>query len=432
MHPGLMDVARGLFGMVALIAIAWVFSVNRKRIHWRLVVSGTLLQVVIAWLVIKVPAVRAGFEQVSRFFIELMAFSRAGAEFLFGGLMNPDTMGFIFAFQVLPTIVFFSALTSALYYLNILQWVVYAFAWIMHRTMRLSGAESLAAAANIFVGQTEAPLVVKPYLERMTRSEMLSLMTGGMATIAGAVLVAYIGILGGGDPEQMQYFATHLLIASIISAPAALMTAKIMLPETEEVDRNLDVPRHSMGGNLLDAIATGTSQGIKLAVNVAAMLLVFTAMIALVNYLMGDLLGEASGLNARIAAWSGGRYDTLSLQVVLGLLFAPVAWLIGVPGGDLLTVGQLLGEKTILNEFYAYVTFGQLKEAGVIVSPKSILITTYALCGFANVASIGIQLGGISALAPGQRMTLAQLGVKALIAGTIASLLTACVAGMLV
>jgi len=432
MHPGLMDVARGLFGMVALIAIAWVFSVNRKRIHWRLVVSGTLLQVVIAWLVIKVPAVRAGFEQVSRFFIELMAFSRAGAEFLFGGLMNPDTMGFIFAFQVLPTIVFFSALTSALYYLNILQWVVYAFAWIMHRTMRLSGAESLAAAANIFVGQTEAPLVVKPYLERMTRSEMLSLMTGGMATIAGAVLVAYIGILGGGDPEQMQYFATHLLIASIISAPAALMTAKIMLPETEEVDRNLDVPRHSMGGNLLDAIATGTSQGIKLAVNVAAMLLVFTAMIALVNYLMGDLLGEASGLNARIAAWSGGRYETLSLQVVLGLLFAPVAWLIGVPGGDLLTVGQLLGEKTILNEFYAYVTFGQLKEAGVIVSPKSILITTYALCGFANVASIGIQLGGISALAPGQRMTLAQLGVKALIAGTIASLLTACVAGMLV
>ncbi len=432
MHPGLMDVARGIFGMVALIVIAWAFSEQRSRIHWRLVVSGSLLQVAIAWLVIKVPAVRAGFEHVSGFFIELMAFSRSGAEFLFGGLMNPDTMGFIFAFQVLPTIVFFSALTSALYYLNILQWVVYAFAWVMHRTMRLSGAESLAAAANIFVGQTEAPLVVKPYLERMTRSEMLSLMAGGMATIAGAVLVAYIGILGGGDPERMQYFATHLLIASIISAPAALMTAKIMLPETEEVDRNLDVPRHAMGGNLLDAIATGTAQGVKLAVNVAAMLLVFTAMIALVNYLMGELIGTSTGLNERIAVWSDGRYETLSLQVVLGLLFAPVAWIIGVPAGDLLTVGQLLGEKTILNEFYAYVTFGQLKDAGVMVSPKSILITTYALCGFANIASIGIQLGGISALAPGQRMTLAQLGVKALIAGTIASLLTACVAGMLV
>ncbi len=425
------DVARGLLGIGILVAIAWSFSENRRRVNWRLVVSGSLLQIAIAFLVIKVPSVRSVFEHVSGFFIELMNFSRAGAEFLFGNLMNPDTMGFIFAFQVLPTIVFFSALTSALYYLNILQLVVYAFAWIMHRTMRLSGAESLAAAANIFVGQTEAPLVVKPYLERMTRSEVLSLMTGGMATIAGAVLVAYIGILGGNDPERMQYFATHLLIASIISAPAALLTAKIMLPETEEVDRELMIPRHRMGGNLLDAIANGTAEGVKLAVNVAAMLLVFTAFIALLNFIMKDMVGEMTGINERITVWSDGRYNGFSLQFVLGLMLAPVAWAIGVPDHDLLVVGQLLGEKTILNEFYAYVSFGQLKDAGVIISTKSILITTYALCGFANIASIGIQLGGISSLAPGQRMTLAGLGVKALVAGTIASLLTACIAGML-
>ena len=426
------DILRGLLGIVILTLIAWALSEKKKSIHWRLVLSGTALQLAIAFLVIKLPAVRNGFDVVSRFFIELLNFSREGATFLFGGLMNPDTMGFIFAFQVLPTIVFFSALTSALYYLNILQRIVYGFAWIMHKTMKLSGAESLAAAANIFVGQTEAPLVVKPYLERMTRSEMLSLMTGGMATIAGAVLVAYITILGGTDPVQMQYFATHLLIASIISAPAALVTAKIMIPETEEVDRDLLIPRHRMGGNLLDAIANGTGEGVKLAVNVAAMLLVFTAFVALVNFLVRDVAGEVTGINQRIVAWSDGRYDGCSLQFLLGLLLAPIAWVIGVPSGDLLVVGQLLGEKTMLNEFYAYVSFGQLKEAGVITSPKSILIITYALCGFANVASIGIQLGGISALAPGQRMTIARLGVKALIAGTIASLLTACVAGMLV
>ena len=426
------DILRGLLGIVILTLIAWVLSEKKKSIHWRLVLSGTALQLAIAFLVIKLPAVRNGFDVVSRFFIELLNFSREGATFLFGGLMNPDTMGFIFAFQVLPTIVFFSALTSALYYLNILQRIVYGFAWIMHKTMKLSGAESLAAAANIFVGQTEAPLVVKPYLERMTRSEMLSLMTGGMATIAGAVLVAYITILGGTDPVQMQYFATHLLIASIISAPAALVTAKIMIPETEEVDSDLLIPRHRMGGNLLDAIANGTGEGVKLAVNVAAMLLVFTAFVALVNFLVRDVAGEVTGINQRIVAWSDGRYDGCSLQFLLGLLLAPIAWVIGVPSGDLLVVGQLLGEKTMLNEFYAYVSFGQLKEAGVITSPKSILIITYALCGFANVASIGIQLGGISALAPGQRMTIARLGVKALIAGTIASLLTACVAGMLV
>lgn len=426
-----LNIFRGLLGLAVLVLAGYALSDNRRAINWRLVISGIALQGVIAVAILKIDAVRDAFESVSGFFISLLDFSRGGAEFLFGQLMNPDAFGFIFAFQVLPTIVFFSALTSALYYLNILQYIVYAFAWLMHKTMRLSGAESLAAAANIFIGQTEAPLVVKPYLERMTPSELLSLMTGGMATIAGAVLVAYVSILGGDDPVRMQFFATHLLVASIISAPAALLTAKLIIPETREINRDLLIPRHRMGNNLVDALTSGATEGVKLAVNVAAMLLVFTAMISLLNFILAEGLGAWTGLNDVIAARSGGRYETFSLQFILGVLMAPVAWLIGVPQGDLLVVGQLLGEKTILNEFYAYVSFGQLKDAGVIVNEKSIIIATYALCGFANFASIGIQVGGISAIAPGQRSNLARLGLKAMIAGTIAALMTACIAGML-
>jgi len=423
---------RGMFGIVFLLAVMFLLSEKRRSINWRLVISGVFLQIAVAYMLIKVSSIRGLFELVSGFFIQLLNFSREGSVFLFGGLMDPDLFGFIFAFQVLPTIVFFSALTSALYYLNILQWIVYGIAWVMHKTMRLSGVESLAAAANIFVGQTEAPLVVKPYLERMTRSEIMSLMTGGMATIAGAVLVAYVSILGGGNQEMMMYFATHLLIASIISAPAALLSAKVLIPETETTDLELLIPRHRLGGNLLDAIANGTTEGLRLAVNVAAMLLVFTAFIAMLNFVFHNGLGAWTGLNERIIEWSAGRYDGLTMQFILGLVMAPVAWIIGVPNSDLLVVGQLLGEKTMLNEFYAYVSFGKLKDAGIIQHEKTILIATYALCGFANFASIGIQVGGISTLAPGQRMVLASLGIKALIGGTIAALMTACVAGMLI
>ncbi len=327
---------------------------------------------------------------------------------------------------------FFSALTSVLYYLNILQYVVYAVAWLMKRTMRLSGAESLAAAANIFVGQTEAPLVVKPYLEKMTRSEILALMTGGMATIAGGVLVAYVGLLGGSDPVQLQFFATHLLLASIISAPAALLVAKMMVPETGAIDQELLVPRHRMGSNLLDAIAQGTTQGVKLAVNVAAMLLVFIAIIAMINFIVRDGLGAWTGLNGWVRTWSGGVYEGASLSFILGLAMAPLAWVLGVPSGDLIPVGQLLGEKVVLNEFYAYVNFSELKQAGVLTNPRSVIIATYALCGFANFGSIGIQIGGISVLAPGQRTTLCAMGIKALVAGTLACFITACIAGMVV
>ena len=423
---------RGLIGIVGLIGIAWLCSRNRKSIRWRMVGSGLLLQIVIALAVLKLPPVRWVFDFISDFAIAMLSFTREGSIFLFGSLVeNTETFGFIFAFQVLPTIVFFSALTSLLYYLNILQWVVYAFAWVMNKTMRLSGAETLAATANIFVGQTEAPLLVKPYIDKMTRSEILALMTGGMATIAGAVLIAYIGFLGGDDPVQQKLFATHLLIASIISAPAALVSAKILLPETEEVDQSLFIPRHSMGDNLLDAMTLGTTQGVHLAVNVGAMLLVFTAMISMVNYMLTDWVGTWTGLNAWAADFSGGRYEVFNLQFLFGVLLSPVAWLIGTPSADVMAIGQLLGEKTILNEFYAYTTFGELKDNGVMTDPKSIIIATYALCGFANFASIGIQIGGISAIAPSRRKDLSELAVPALIGGTLACLFTACIAGML-
>jgi len=424
---------RGLLGIASMLALGYLLSNNKRLINWRLVATGIVLQFLITIALLKVGPVYQALSFVSKFFIKLMDFTREGSIFLFGELVeNTDTFGYIFAFQVLPTIVFFSAFTSILYYLNILQYIVYAFAWVMHRTMRLSGAETLAAAANVFVGQTEAPLVVKPYLEDMSRSEIMCLMTGGMATIAGAVLVAYIGLLGGEDPAQRAFFATHLLVASIISAPAALLAAKMMVPETAETDKELLFPRHRMGSNLLDAAVVGATQGVKLAVNVAAMLLVFTALIAMLNWILHHWLGSWTGWNEQISAWSNGEYEGLNLQLALGWLLAPVAWLLGVPSGDLIVVGQLLGEKTVLNEFYAYVTFSELKAAGRIADPKSIIIATYALCGFANFASIGIQIGGIAAIAPGQRTTLSAMGIRSLIGGTIACFITACIAGMLV
>ena len=298
--------------------------------------------------------------------------------------------------------------------------------------MRLSGAESLAAAANIFIGQTEAPLVVKPYLDKMTKSEMLCLMVGGMTTIAGGVLAAYIAFLGGESDAEKAIFAKHLLTASIMSAPAAIIIAKMLYPETEEVNRKLDISKDKIGSNLLDAISRGTTEGLKLAVNVGAMLLVFTAVMAVFNWITMDMIGAPTGLNDMIMAATDGRYDGLSMQFLLGNVFAPVAWIIGVPAEDMVTVGQLLGEKTILNEFFAYASLSELKTSGALSNYRSIVIATYALCGFANFASIGIQIGGIGVLAPSQRKTLAAFGIKALIGGTVAALLTATIAGMLI
>jgi CNT family concentrative nucleoside transporter len=424
---------RGLLGLLAWVALCYVLSRDRRAVNWRTVGVGIALQVVFALGVLRVEAVRSAVEAVSAFFVRLLEFSQDGAAFLFGPLVkDQDQFGYIFAFQVLPTIVFFSALTSILYYFQILQRVVRVFAWAMSRSMKLSGAESLSAAANVFIGQTEAPLLVKPYIASMSRSEIMALMTGGMATIAGGVLAAYIGFLGGDDPESRRQFATHLLSASLMSAPAALVTAKLLFPETQSVNYALEVSRQEVGDNLLDAIAQGTGQGLRLAVNVAAMLLVFTALMSMVNYALGSGLGEWTGLNPWIAEQTDGRYEKLSVQLLLGVLGAPLAWLMGVPTGDLLSVGFLLGEKTILNEFYAYKSLSGLEASSQrAMQPLSTLIATYALCGFANFGSIGIQIGGIGALAPQRRTLLASLGMWSLLAGTIACFMTATIAGML-
>jgi len=429
------DILRGLIGIGSLLGITFLFSAHKRHIDWSLVVTGISLQIIFAIGIIKVEIVRLLFDSISKFFVKVLDFSGAGASFLFGNLISDlDTFGYIFAFQVLPTVIFFSALSSLLYYLGILQKIVFGFAWVMSKVMRLSGAESLAAAANIFIGQTEAPLVIKPYLEKMSKSEIMCLMVGGMATIAGGVFAAYVGFLGGTNEADQLMFARHLLSASIMSAPAAIVAAKILYPEVnpERLNRRLDISQESIGNNVLDAISNGTTDGVKLAVNVAAMLLVFIAFMAMFNSILFDLIGHYSGLNDWIASASSGKYEGLKLEYVFGFIFAPLAWLIGVPSVDIVTVGQLLGEKTIINEFVAYGSLGELKAAGKFVEEKSLIIATYALCGFANFSSIGIQIGGIGAIAPNQRQTLAAFGIKALIGGTVACLLTGVIAGMII
>jgi CNT family concentrative nucleoside transporter len=372
-------------------------------------------------------------DAVGRFFVRILDFNRAGAEFLFGGLVtNTETFGFLFAFNVLPTIIFFSAVTSLLFYLGILQKIVYAFAWVMTRTMKLSGAESLSASGNIFLGQTEAPLLIRHYLPTMTRSELMAVMVGGLATIAGAVLVAYIGMLGGPTDEGRLLFAKHLLTASVMSAPAALLVAKILEPQTEEVSSDLTISQEKLGSNALEAIANGTTDGLRLAINVGAMLLVFTAMVAFANWILSAWIGGWTGINAGIAQLTAGRYSELSMQFLLGIVFAPLAWLMGIDAGQLMLSGQIIGEKTILNEFYAYSTLAGVKDSGVLSDVRAQIILTYALCGFSNIASIGIQIGGIGSLAPNRRALLAQMGLRALIGGSIACFLTACVASMLI
>ncbi len=426
----LVEIVRGLFGIAVLLLFCWSLSGKRSAINWRLVGSGVALQFIIAALILKVPFVGAIIQGVADFFVNIIAFSEEGAQFVFGPNLIDNKFGAIFAFKVLPSIIFFSALSSILYYLGVLQAIVYAFAWVMKRTMHLSGAESLAAAANVFVGQTEAPLVVRPYLEKMTRSEVLCLMTGGMATIAGGVLVAYMSMLGGENKELQAMFGANLLTASLLSAPAAVLVAKIILPESGEVDENMKLPKDKFGENVFDAAVEGTTQGLMLALNVGAVLIVFTALIALCNWALTAGPGSWFGLNDWVANWTQGQYDGFSMQFILGMLFAPVAWLIGIDTGNLLLVGQLLGEKTVLNEFVAYYNMGTMIQDGRLDNQNSIMITTYALCGFANFASMGIQIGGIGVLCPPQRATLAALAFKALIGGTVACLMTGCIAGI--
>ena len=423
---------RAALGMAILIGFCYLLSSKKKHINWRTILIALGMQIVFAVLVLRVPFINSAFDWMASMFVKVLQFARFGSEFLFGSLVaDPNTFGFIFAFQVLPTIVFFSALSSILYYLGVLQLVVKGMAWIMAKTLKLSGPESLSTAGNIFLGQTEAPLLVKPYIENMTRSEILCIMAGGMATIAGGVFAAYIGFLGGDDPQLQVYFAKHLLTASIISAPAAIMASKLLLPETEKVHNadTLDMVK-SEATNLLDAISLGTTDGLKLAVNVGVMLLVFTALIYLANGVLMKF-GEIGGLNEWVVSITDGKYEGFNFTFILGVIFSPVAWLLGTPAHDIMQVGQLLGQKTMINEFVAYAELHTINNSANPMDPKSVLIATYALCGFANFASIGIQIGGISSMAPNQRKTLTELGIYSLIAGTIACFFTAIIAGTL-
>lgn len=427
------SVSRGILGMVVLIILAYLFSSNRKMIQWKTVGIGLLFQLLIAIGVLKVRIIQAAFEQVGKVFVSILDFTRSGSQFLFEGLVvDMETFGYIFAFQVLPTIIFFSALTSLLYYLGVIQKVVKGMAWLLTKALKISGAESLSVTGNIFLGQTEAPLLIKAYLEKMNRSEILLVMIGGMATVAGAVLAAYIGFLGGDDPVLRLKFAKHLLAASVMAAPGAIVISKILYPQTEHVSTDVQVSSDKIGTNILDAISNGTTEGLKLAVNVGAMLLVFVAFIAMVNGMLG-WFGDITSFNGWMAVHT--PYPKLSLESILGTVFAPLMWLIGVAKNDMMMMGQLLGIKLAASEFVGYIQLAELKDMGNEIhlnNSKSVIMATYMLCGFANFASIGIQIGGIGSLAPGQRKTLSEFGMKALIGGSIASLMSATIAGMII
>jgi CNT family concentrative nucleoside transporter len=482
----ILSIVRALSGIAALIFIAWLFSCDRKSISWNTVIKSLVIQIIIALLVIFVRPVQDFFNFFGSCFVAVLGWTKSGSEFLFGAFVNTDKFGFIFAFQILPTIIFFSAFTSLLFYLGILQKIVWLFAWFMSRLIKLSGAESLATVANIFVGMNEAPLVVKPYIAGMTRSELMLVMTAGMSTMAGGVLAAYIGMLGNGVPELEIQFARHLLTASVMAAPGAVVISKILAPQTAPVEQNAEISKDKLGANLLEAISTGAVDGLKLAGTVAAMLLVFYALIAggnsILSYLGGFKLMSAlfvclfvaafcfayrridghrgnsrrfgyysavfgvlsllftvaamfysfdETVNSTVSNISDGRYSELSMQFILGYVFAPVIWLTGVAIQDVQLVGQLLGQKIIMTEFVAYNELSNMIADNLFTETKSAIMSTYILCGFANFASVGIEIGGIGSLAPNQRATLAILGMRALLGGTLAALISASIIGAL-
>jgi concentrative nucleoside transporter, CNT family len=426
----LSSLLRGILGIVVLLLIGWAFSSSKRNFPWRIVFVGLSMQVLLAISILNVPFVRLIFEFFGKIFVVILNFTKAGTDFLFEGFLDVDKFGYVFAFQVLPTIIFFSALTSVLFYYGVIQFVVKGLAYVFSRVMGLSGPEALSVAGNIFLGQTESPLMIKAYLKDMNNSEMLLVMSGGMATLAGGVLAAYIALLGGNDPLLRVEFAKHLLTASVMAAPGAIIFSKILIPPMELTNTEVKLPKKRFGDNPLEALTNGTSEGIKLAVNVAGMLLVFIAFISLINYLMMKA-GALGGINEWVSNLSGGKYSGLSLHFVLGYLFSPVMWLIGVPLQDITLVGRLLGEKLIMTEFIGYISLADLKASGAFSNPKSVIMATYILCGFANFASIGIQIGGIGSLEPSKRTLLSKYGIKALIAGTLASLLSAAIIGMI-
>ncbi|MEY3405435.1 MAG: hypothetical protein RL161_865 [Bacteroidota bacterium] len=432
-----MDIIRGIIGLLFLLAVGYALSQNRKSIHWRVIWMGVLLQVIFGIAVFKVQIINQGFSVLSSKFVAFLDFARQGAVFLFGGLSVNSfsdasaghNLGFLFAFQALPTVIFFSAVTSGLYYLGILQKIVKGFAWLMVRTMRLSGSESLSASANIFMGQTEAPLLVKPFIKNMTQSELFCLMTGGMSTLAGSVLAVYVGMLGGSDPASQASFATYLLCASIMNAPAAIVMSKLMMPEMEpdKIDARLQVNKEQLGVNLMDALASGVGDGVKLALNIGAMLLAFIAMILAFNWMLGGI-GDWVGVNEWIRTSSAGAYKGLGLEYILGQVFRVFAFFMGVDWTESLQVGSLLGKKMVLNEFLAYADLTTFKEGGFL-SEKAVLISTFALCGFANFSSIAIQIGGIGGMAENRKGDLSKLGMRSMIAAFLATMMSATIAG---
>ena len=430
-HQGmsLESLGRGIIGMLVLLLIAYAFSNNRKNISWKVVGLGLLTQTIIAIGVIKIAWIKSFFEYISGFFVKILEYSQSGTQMLLGEFGDVDRYGFIFVFQALPIIIFFSALTSVLYYFGVIQKTVKSLAWGLRKLLGISGSESLAVAGNIFLGQTEAPLLIKAYLEKMTRSELFLVMVGGMATVAGSVMGAYIGFLGGDDPIQQLEFAKSLLAASVMAAPGAVVIAKIMFPQKEHIPELTYVPKESVGDSFLNAISNGTTEGVKMAVNVGAMLLVFISLIALLNGIFSGI-GDTTGLNAWVA--TNTPYTEFSIEFVLGYLFAPLMWVIGVAAEDMALMGQLLGVKIAASEFVGYIQLAELKDLNNSLHfayEKSVVMATFMLCGFANFASIGIQIGGIGILAPNQRKNLSELGFKAMIAGSIVSLMSATIAG---
>ncbi|KAA3619879.1 MAG: NupC/NupG family nucleoside CNT transporter [Calditrichaeota bacterium] len=431
-----MSILFGLFGLATLLGIAYLFSNNRKKINWQQVGTGVGIQIIFAVFVILTPWGTLVFDYIGNFFVKIISFTFDGAEFVFGVLSSqenlvkafPENMpgiGFVFAFQVLPTLIFFSSLMSVLYHLGVMQKIVQGMAWVMVKLLKISGSESISVAANVFIGQTEAPLVVRPYVETMTKSELLTLMIGGMATIAGGVLAAYVGLLGGTDPEQQLFYAKHLLSASIMAAPATIVIAKMLIPETQQSQTmgDINVKVEKTASNTIEAAANGASDGMRLAINVAAMLLAFIALIAMINWIIEGVFTDLLGLTVQ-----DGK--PINLEIILGYILSPIAWIIGVPWSDATTVGSLIGQKVVLNEFIAYLQLSQLIPQEVL-SEKAILISTYALCGFANFSSIAIQIAGIGGIAPGRRSDLAKFGLRAVLGGSLATFMTATIAGVL-
>jgi CNT family concentrative nucleoside transporter len=416
------SIAFGLFGLAVLISVALAFSTHKKSVDWKQIVAGVGLQIAFAVVVIIVPGGREFFDAISRVFVKIVDFALIGGQFIFGDLANAEQFGFIFAFQVLPTIIFFASLMGVLYHIGLMQKIVQGMAWVMLKVLRVSGSESLSVAANVFIGQTEAPLVVRPYIAKMTESELFTMMVGGMATIAGAVLAAYIAMLGGTDEAARLFYARHLLAASVMAAPATIVIAKLLRPETEESltkgTVHLDIEKTAT--NVIEAAANGAADGVKLSLNVAGMLLAFFALITMINYPL-EWVGQVTGIENLTG-------ETLSLSLILGYILSPLAWIIGVPWSEAVIVGGLIGEKIVINEFVAYLHLGQIKDT---LSTHSVLISTYALCGFANFSSIAIQLGGIGGLAPNRRSDIARLGLRAVLGGTLATMMTATIAGVL-